>query len=788
MQLLVPACQAGRSWEFLSVDVQAVEGKSVELPCNVTPPGHDKLYMVFWFRDKFGIPLYSFDVRGKPLNQASRWSAPEVFGDRAYFRTNVDPAKLVVEEIRRHDEGLYRCRVDFRNTPTRSFRYNLTVIVPPEYPVVMDSSSRPVNTTLGPYVEGSNVSLTCRVTGGNPEPVVRWLVNGLLVDDVYEHNAGNVIENRHTWQNVQRKDLHSVYSCQASNNNLTDAKESSLVLDLYLKPLTANILNKPSPLIADIQYEVMCESAGSRPPAVITWYKGKKALRKVKDEVRDNKNSTVSTLVFTPTTEDDGKIITCRAENPNVEGQYHEEGWTISVVYPPIVSLWLGSTLNASDIKEGDDVYFECHVRSNPPWRKLSWYHNNELLSHNVSARLILINQSLVLQKVTRQSAGKYSCLATNQEGETPSNELTLRVKYAPTCKQDRILVVGASKAENLHIVCEVEADPPAKSFRWKFNNSGETLDVESERYSSNGTTSVLHYTPIADLDYGTLSCWAENSIGSQVSPCLFQVVSAGKPFPVRNCTLWNQTTSSVEVSCVSGFDGGLPQQFVLELYSTDSPFPRYNVTSDQPSFLLLDLEPDITFRIAIFAFNSKGRSPGVLLEEITFTDAEKRTAGDAELALSSVLGGAIGATLTILLLIICIILLARFRRNLSDTQSASLSLDKSVPPEAEKVTTRDLADEKDPDIIPAKYEPVLGNGTIQRVPPCEEPSPWPTQQYSWELRPKELRLETLAGPTGPGSGTGAAPAPGPGGKDFELNGTAIKERLMASRLPESCV
>lgn len=49
-----------------------------------------------------------------------------------------------------------------------------------------------------------------------------------------------------------------------------------------VKPLTAKILNKPSPLIADIQYEVMCESAGSRPPAVITWYKGKKALRKVK--------------------------------------------------------------------------------------------------------------------------------------------------------------------------------------------------------------------------------------------------------------------------------------------------------------------------------------------------------------------------------------------------------------------------------------------------------------------------------------------------------------------------
>jgi hypothetical protein len=70
----------------------------------------------------------SFDVRGKPLGQARHWSAPEVFGSRAIFRTLSDPAHLFVEDIRLHDEGVYRCRVDFRNTPTRSFRYNLTVI------------------------------------------------------------------------------------------------------------------------------------------------------------------------------------------------------------------------------------------------------------------------------------------------------------------------------------------------------------------------------------------------------------------------------------------------------------------------------------------------------------------------------------------------------------------------------------------------------------------------------------------------------------------------------------
>lgn len=67
-------------------------------------------------------------MRGKPLQLARHWSAPEIFGSRAKFNTDVEPATLDIDDIRRHDEGVYRCRVDFRTTQTQSFRYNLTVI------------------------------------------------------------------------------------------------------------------------------------------------------------------------------------------------------------------------------------------------------------------------------------------------------------------------------------------------------------------------------------------------------------------------------------------------------------------------------------------------------------------------------------------------------------------------------------------------------------------------------------------------------------------------------------
>ncbi len=83
-----------------------------------------KLWVVIWI-----FFFCSFDLRNKhPSQGAKPWSSPTVFKNRATFLPKTQPAFLIIDSITPEDETVYRCRVDFQNSPTRNSKVNLTVI------------------------------------------------------------------------------------------------------------------------------------------------------------------------------------------------------------------------------------------------------------------------------------------------------------------------------------------------------------------------------------------------------------------------------------------------------------------------------------------------------------------------------------------------------------------------------------------------------------------------------------------------------------------------------------
>lgn len=393
-------------------------------------------------------------------------------------------------------------------------------------------------------------------------------------------------------------------------------------------------------MLADKPLDVVCKAFGARPSALISWYRGSTRLRptpstgttaatttttseldnsedppatksnnplaiQIQETISSDSNvTTTSTLTFTPQLDDSSQVITCRAETASlstlgtsqaVPTAPLEDSWRLEVHHLPRVHLALGDKLNGRHVREGHDVYFECSVRAQPQAHELRWWFNGKELETNVSSGVIVSNQSLVLQRIQRKQAGKYTCSAINSVGEAHSNSLHLFVQHAPYCKDaigetplDTKQVAapfkthyGVARMESVKVYCHVEANPSdSMSYKWAFI-SGDQSKVNATANQvvyldsslvepvdrASPLVSVATWTPKSELDYGTLLCWAQNSLGNQADPCAYQLVPAERPEPVRNCRLLNASDSQLAVACRPGYDGGIDQTFHMEVY-----------------------------------------------------------------------------------------------------------------------------------------------------------------------------------------------------------------------------
>ena len=58
-----------------------------------------------------------------------------------------------------------------------------------------------------------------------------------------------------------------------------------------------------------------------------------------------------------------------------------------------------------------------------------------------------------------------------------------------------------------------------------------------------------------------------------------------GPPDTPTNCSVVNQTTDSLEVECLPGFNGGLEQHFLLEVIDLQTKVLLANATDKLPEF-----------------------------------------------------------------------------------------------------------------------------------------------------------------------------------------------------------
>lgn len=111
----------------------------------------------------------------------------------------------------------------------------------------------------------------------------------------------------------------------------------------------------------------------------------------------------------------------------------------------------------------------------------------------------------------------------------------------APRCREDNERrEITVARHETIKLTCEVEALPDDYvRFSWTYNGTvGDVLPMPNSRIENKGLVSVLEYTPSTETDYGTLACWASNSIGRQRTPCIFNIVPASRLSAINYITV----------------------------------------------------------------------------------------------------------------------------------------------------------------------------------------------------------------------------------------------------------
>ncbi|XP_018008247.2 uncharacterized protein LOC108665949 [Hyalella azteca] len=387
-------------------------------------------------------------------------------------------------------------------------------------------------------------------------------------------------------------------SCWAANSNLSTPLEVKMQLEIFSPPSSVDLVDFPEAFTSGEPHPLSCRVYGSRPRPRLEWSLTKPDSPAMKLSTQDlndpnfwspldgggtssrvASSTAVQTLQLSSTPshstkidrtllrkqsyssgqlkvvlgkEDHGGKLSCVAWNNFFPNYKVNATKTIHVNYAPEVELELGVKIDPSQVREGTDLYFTCKVDSRPPADQLSWTHKNRTLKNDPVLGVLMSGEHLVLQSVTRDWSGTFSCTAANSVASVVSNTINISILYAPVCSIKVRRVHQVQLGEYVSLSCKIEAQPIDVQFEWTFATNVSKQELVSEEWvRSSEQQSRLRYRPEKLYDYGIIRCFAINAIGKQKQPCEYSVEPAPAPVPpTLNCSVTNQSWHSLNVHC----------------------------------------------------------------------------------------------------------------------------------------------------------------------------------------------------------------------------------------------
>ncbi|KAK1154273.1 hypothetical protein AOXY_G28589 [Acipenser oxyrinchus oxyrinchus] len=259
-------------------------------------------------------------------------------------------------------------------------------------------------------------------------------------------------------------------------------------------------------------------SAHGKPQPIITWRKDDVILESGKKLELSN-----GTVFLSPVGRASAGQYECQASNE--EGNITHSAQLL-VLGPPVIVLQPADlSLNVSQ-----DAALRCRAEAYPSNLTYLWWKGGENVFHiqSLKSRVrILVDGTLLIQRVIPEDAGNYSCVPTNGILTPPTASAYIRVLHpaqAVDMPAETYLPMGMQGV----ITCPVRADPPVLFVNW--TKDGRPLDIETPPgWVVNSTGSVSIATANEDA-LGSYTCTPYNSYGTVGQSAATRVVLQDPP------------------------------------------------------------------------------------------------------------------------------------------------------------------------------------------------------------------------------------------------------------------
>lgn len=286
----------------------------------------------------------------------------------------------------------------------------------------------------------------------------------------------------------------------------------------FTKPLQPKIVEEKETA------KLECVVTGQPMPDIL-WFKEGKPIKSTPDHVLTfNPETGLATLEIIKPTPDDEKIYSVKAENKFGQAECRANlviSKTVSVSQPIVMHApKITKPVQAVLVKPDEEIVLEAAFEGTPT-PAITWLRNNTEIKPNNDYRIETKENTtklIIKKKVNKkQKGGKYEVRAVNPRGEARSSGSVTVVEQTSEAQPPRFIEVikpqKASLGDTVILEAVVEAIPEA-TFQW-FLDSTPIVPSEARRVVTKGNKSVLLITEITPEFAGSITCRAENAVGS---------------------------------------------------------------------------------------------------------------------------------------------------------------------------------------------------------------------------------------------------------------------------------